>query len=195
MAKVKRRNFSFGFSYNSPVILTFALLSLGVLLLDYFTAGKSTAMLFSVYRFSITDILGYPRMILHILGHADYEHLASNICMMLVIGPMVEEKYGSKNVLISIASTALVTGVVHIITSGSVMLGASGIVFMLILMASITNFNGGYIPLTLIAVAAIYLGSEFVDGISIKDNIAQLGHIVGGCMGIICGIVFNRKHL
>lgn len=195
MAKVKRRNFSFGFSYNSPVILTFALLSLGVLLLDFLTAGKSTAMLFSVYRFSFTDILGYPRLFLHVLGHSGYEHLASNICMLLVIGPMVEEKYGSKNVLISIAATAFVTGVVHIITSDAAMLGASGIVFMLILMASITNFRGGYIPLTLIAVAAIYLGSEFVDGISITDNITQLGHIVGGCMGIVCGIFFNRKHL
>lgn len=195
MAKVKTRNYSFGFSYNSPVILTFALLSLGVLLLDYLTTGQSTYMLFSVYRFSLADILGYPRMFLHVLGHSGYEHLASNICMLLVVGPMVEEKYGSKKVLISIAITAFVTAAVHIMTSGSVMLGASGIVFMLILMASITNFRGGYIPLTLIVVAVIYLGSEFIDGVSLTDNITQLGHIVGGCMGIVCGIFFNRKHL
>lgn len=195
MAKVKRRNFSFGFSYNSPVILTFALLSLGVLLLDHLTAGKSTSLLFSVYRFNFADILGYPRMFLHVLGHSGYEHLAANICMLLVIGPMVEEKYGSKNVLISIAATAFVTAVVHLFTSNAAMLGASGIVFMLILMASITNFRGGYIPLTLIVVAVIYLGSEFVDGVSLADNITQLGHIVGGCMGIVCGIFFNRKHL
>lgn len=194
MAKVKRKNFSFGFSYNSPVILTFALLSLGVLLLSHLTDGRSTSALFCVYRFRLTDILGYPRLFLHVLGHSDYTHLASNICMMLVVGPMVEEKYGSKNVLISIAATAFVTGIVHIITSSAAMLGASGIVFMLILMASITNFRGGYIPLTLIAVAVIYLGSEFVDGISLTDNITQLGHIVGGCMGIVCGIFFNRKN-
>lgn len=195
MAKVKRRNFSFGFSYNSPVILTFALICLGVLLLGHFTDGKSTTLLFSVYRSSFTDILAYPRMFLHVLGHSGYEHLASNICMLLVIGPLVEEKYGSKNVFISIVVTAFVTGAVHIMTSNAAMLGASGIVFMLILMASITNVRGGYIPLTLIAVAAIYLGSEFVRGISITDNITQLGHIVGGCMGIVCGIFFNRKQL
>ncbi len=195
MAKVKRRNFTFGFSYNSPVILTFALLSLVVLLLDYLTGGKSTSLLFCVYKSSFTDIFAYPRLLLHVLGHADYSHLASNICMLLVIGPMVEEKYGSKKVLVSIAATALVTGIVHIITSNTAMLGASGIVFMLILMASITNFKGGYIPLTLIAVAAIYLGSEFVNGVSLNDNITQLGHILGGCMGIVFGILFNRKNI
>lgn len=195
MAKVRRKNFSFGFSYNSPVILTFSLLTLAVLLLAYLTDGRSTTLLFSVYRFRLTDLLGYPRLFLHVLGHSGYEHLASNICMMLVIGPMVEEKYGSKNVLYAIIATAFVTGIVHIITSDAAMLGASGIVFMLILMASITNFSGGYIPLTLIAVAVIYLGSEFANGISQNDNITQLGHIVGGCMGIVCGIFFNRKRM
>jgi len=193
MAKFKRGNLAFGFSYNSPVILTFSLLSLAVLLIGHLTDGKSMSLLFSVYRFELTDILGYPRIFLHVLGHADYEHLASNICMMLVVGPMVEEKYGSKSVLLSIVATAFVSGVVHLITSNAAMLGASGIVFMLILMASITNFRGGFIPLTLVAVAIIYLGSEFMNGITQNDNITQLGHIVGGCMGIICGIFFSGK--
>lgn len=193
MAKFRRGNLSFGFSYNSPVILTFSLLSLGVLLLAHLTDGASTSLLFSVYRFSFTDILGYPRLFLHVLGHAGYEHLASNICMMLVVGPMVEEKYGSKNVFLSIIVTAFVTGIVHLITSETAMLGASGIVFMLILMASITNFRGGFIPLTLVVVAVIYLGSEFVNGITVNDNITQLGHVVGGCMGIVCGIFFSGK--
>lgn len=192
---MKKKNFSFGFSYNSPVILTFSLLSLGVLLLAHLTGGRLTTLLFSVYRFRMTDVLGYLRLFLHVLGHSGYDHLASNICMILVVGPMVEEKYGSKNVLIAIAGTALVTGIVHIATSSAIMLGASGIVFMLILMASITNFRGGYIPLTLVAVAVIYIGSEISSGVRLDDNIAHMVHIVGGMMGIIWGIVFNRKRI
>ena len=191
---MKKKNFSFGFSYNSPVILTFSLLSLGVLL-AHLTGGRSTTLLFSVYRFRLTDVLGYLRLFLHVLGHSGYDHLASNICMILVVGPMVEEKYGSKNVLIAIAGTALVTGIVHIATSSAIMLGASGIVFMLILMASITNFRGGYIPLTLVAVAVIYIGSEVSSGVRLDDNIAHMVHIVGGMMGIIWGILFNRKRI
>lgn len=192
---MKKKNFSFGFSYNSPVILTFSLLSLAVLLLASVTDGRSNTLLFSVYRFRLTDLPGYLRLFLHVLGHSGYDHLASNICMILVVGPMVEEKYGSRNMLIAITGTAFVTGIVHIITSSAVMLGASGIVFMLILMASITNFRGGYIPLTLVAVAVIYIGSEFASGVRLDDNIAHMVHIVGGMMGIVWGIVFNRKRI
>lgn len=190
---MKKTKFSFGFSYNSPVILTFSLLSLAVLLLSNLTDGRSTTLLFSVSRFRLTDILGYLRLFLHVLGHSGYDHLASNICMMLVVGPMVEEKYGSKNMLISIAGTAFVTGLVHIVTSSAVMLGASGIVFMLILMASITNFRGGYIPLTLVVVAVIYIGSELANGVRLDDNIAHLVHIIGGLMGIVWGVLFSQK--
>ena len=42
--------------YNSPVVLTFALLSLAVLWLDGLTGGKSTHALFSVYRSSFADL-------------------------------------------------------------------------------------------------------------------------------------------
>ena len=47
--------------YNSPVVLTFALLSLAVLWLDGLTGGKSTHALFSVYRSSFADLGTYPR--------------------------------------------------------------------------------------------------------------------------------------
>ena len=60
--------------YNSPVVLTFALLSLGALLLGNFTDGRSTMRLFSVYRSAPSDLLTYPRFVLHVLGHVDYAH-------------------------------------------------------------------------------------------------------------------------
>ena len=41
--------------YNSPVILTFFLLSLGVLLLDWLTSGWTTLHAFCVYRSSLAD--------------------------------------------------------------------------------------------------------------------------------------------
>lgn len=41
--------------YNSPVVLTFALVALAALLLGEFTDGWTTTHLFSVYRSSLTD--------------------------------------------------------------------------------------------------------------------------------------------
>ena len=93
--------------YNSPVVLTFALASLCVLLLGYLTGGASTYKCFSVYRAPAGDVLSYPRLFLHVLGHADFAHYAGNMGLFLVLGPLVEARYGSKRFLLMLLITAL----------------------------------------------------------------------------------------
>ena len=115
--------------FNAPVILTFALLSLLALLLGNWTDGAATYQYFSVYRSSLSDPLTYVRFFGHVLGHADYEHYMGNMLLMLLVGPGLEEKYGSGTMVWTIAVTALVTGLVHFVFfPGSVLLGASGVV-------------------------------------------------------------------
>ena len=174
-------------NYNSPVILSFALLSLGALGLGMLTNQVSTMLLFSVYPGSLSDVLFYFRLIGHVFGHASWEHYVNNFLLILIIGPMLEEKYGSKKMLIMILITAFVTGVASIVVSNNALLGASGIVFMLILLSSFANFEKGKIPLTLILVVIIYDGREVMNGIMVKDNISQFAHIIGG----ICGGAFG----
>ena len=180
--------------YDSPVILTFALLSLAALIANAMTDGWANANLFSVYRSSLTDPLTYVRFFCHTLGHADIAHFFGNICLILVLGPVVENRYGSTNVFVSILITSLVSGLVHFVFfPGTSLLGASGIVFMMIFLSSISGIRGGNIPVSLILVAIIYLGQEIVDLVSATDNISQLTHIIGGICGIICGAVMSRK--
>ena len=147
--------------YNAPVVLTFSLLSLGALLLGMLTGGGSTRLLFCVYRAPLTDPLTYVRMITHVLGHANYTHFIGNIMPLLVIGPPLEEKYGSRTLLAGILLTAGVSGILQcVFFPGSALLGASGIVFMLIMLASLAGMKDGRIPLTLILAAVLYLGQE-----------------------------------
>lgn len=175
--------------YNSPVVLTFALLSLAALLLDKLTGGWTTVKLFSVYRSPLTDILTYPRFVLHVLGHSGYSHYIGNMMMILVVGPGLEEKYGSRNLLSAIVITALVSGLVYwFLFPGSMLMGASGIVFMMIVMASLAGMRDGYIPITLILVLVLYLGNEIVDGLVLNDNVSQLTHIIGGVCGAVLGL-------
>ena len=175
--------------YNSPVILTFALLSLLALGLGKLTDGWTTKYLFSVWHSPLTDILTYPRFILHVLGHSDYSHYIANMMMILVVGPSLEEKYGSRNLLSAIIITALVSGLVHwFLFPGTMLLGASGIVFMMIVMASLAGMRDGCIPITLILVLVLYLGNEIVDGVMLSDNISQLTHIIGGICGAVLGL-------
>ena len=179
--------------FNAPVILTFALLSLLALLLGNWTNGAATHQYFSVYRSSLSDPLTYVRFIGHVLGHADYEHYMGNMLLLLLVGPGLEEKYGSGTMVWMILVTALVTGLVHFVFfPGSALLGASGVVFMMIVLSSFTAMRRGEIPVTPILVVIFYLGGEIMDGLFKKDNISQITHIVGGLCGLIFGFTVRR---
>lgn len=175
--------------YNSPAVLTFALLSMAALLLGEVTDGWTTTHLFSVYRSPLTDPLTYPRFVLHVLGHSGYAHYIGNMMMVLVVGPPLEEKYGTRSLTWAIFVTALISGLVQwLFFPSTALLGASGIVFMMIVMSSLSGMKDGYIPITLILVLVLYLGGEIIDGVRLSDNVSQLTHIIGGICGAFLGL-------
>ncbi len=181
-------------SYNAPVVLSFALASLLSLILNWVTGGKSNSLLFSVYRAPLRDPLSWLRVFLHVLGHAGYAHFIGNMMLILVVGPPLEEKYGSRNLLLAIGATALVSGLVQcLLFPHSALLGASGVVFMMIVMSSLAGMKEGKLPLTLILVLLLYLGGEILDGLTKQDNVSQLTHVIGGLCGAALGLVFQRK--
>ena len=179
--------------YNSPVILTFTILSFITLIIATLTDGAANWYLFSVYRSSFSDPLFYLRLFTHVLGHASFEHYFNNFLTILLIGPMLEERYGSKILLRMLVITALCTGILHIVLFDSALLGASGIVFFLILLASYANFERGRIPITLILVISIFLGREIMGAFIFNDNIARMTHVFGGVIGAISGYYYNNK--
>ena len=181
-------------SFNSPVILFFAILCLLTLILNMLTNGLTNRVFFSVYRSPMTDPLTYVRFVGHIFGHADWEHFIGNITLLLVVGPMLEEKYGSLSIFIVILITAVVTGVVNFVFFPNVqLLGASGVVFAFILLSSMTSIREGSIPLTFILVAVIYIGGQIYDGIFVNDNVSNLTHIIGGLVGSCFGFVMSKN--
>jgi len=187
----------FKISYNSPVVLTFALISLIALIIGYLTGGASTKLLFMTYRSSLLNPLTYVRLFTHAIGHANISHYVGNFMYILLVGPMLEEKYGSSRMLIMMLFTAGITGIINSIFFPTVALcGASGIVFMMILLSSFANSkeNNG-IPLTMILIAIIYLGNQIIQGIFIDDNVSQFGHLIGGVCGAIFGYALRPKSL
>ena len=181
-------------SYNAPVTLTFALLCLLVLGIDGLTGGWVTANLCSVYRCSLNSVWAFLRFFGHVLGHGSYAHFIGNIVLILVLGPGLEDRYGSFPILWAITLTALVSGLIQFIFfPGTALLGASGVVFMMIMLASFGGMRSGTIPLTLILVAIFYLGGELWDAIFVEDNVSQLTHIIGGLCGTVIGFSFGKK--
>jgi len=182
-------------TWNSPVVLSFTLISGLALVLNMATGGWANTALFSVYRSSFADPLFYLRLFTHVLGHASLSHYASNMILFLLVGPLLEEKYGSRSLLSIILTVALVTGIVHIVISpNTALLGASGVDFAFILLASVTGTKrSDEIPLTLVIVAVIYISQQIYEGVAVQDNISQLTHIIGGAIGAVYGMALRRR--
>lgn len=180
--------------YNAPVVLSFALISLGALILASISGGATNTLLFSTYRYSMLNPMTYVRTFTHVLGHANWEHYSGNMMIILLIGPMLEEKYGSKKLLALMLLVAFITGAVNnLIFPGQGLLGASGIAFMMIVLSSVTSFRDGKIPLTLIVTVILYLGGQVAEGIFSRDNISQLTHILGGIIGGAFGMMSGGR--
>lgn len=180
-------------SYNAPVILTFTLIAGVSLFLGWLTDMSSTQNFFMSYpSFDLPKWWYHLGVVTHIFGHANWQHFMGNFFIILLIGPLLEERYGSSFLMEMIFITALLTGLCNAIFFSSALIGASGIVFMLILLGSFVNYEKGEIPLTFILVAGIFLGGELVD-IFKEDNISQFAHIAGGLIGAAFGFALARR--
>lgn len=180
-------------TFNAPIVLGFVIACCAVMAISKLSNGGSDRLLFSVYRSSLKNGFTYVRFLGHVFGHSNLDHLVENMTMILLLGPMLEEKYGTKSLAIVIALTALTTGIVHfILFPGAALMGASGVVFAFIILSSITGDGKGGIPITFLIVALIYIGRQIYDGVTLTDNISQLTHIIGGIVGAIIGFA-SRK--
>lgn len=195
----KRKKKSLQISYNAPVTLTFSIVTVVILLFDQFVFTGMIDSFFtapgaigSEYAFKWKNPLDYLRLFSHVLGHKTWAHLLGNLSFILLLGPLLEERYGSKMLMLMIATTAMVTGVLNAAFIPRGMLGASGVAFMMILLSSFTAISKNQIPLTFIFVLVLFLGQEIMTSFGNKD-IAVLAHVAGGLCGSLFGFLNAYK--
>jgi len=180
--------------YNAPFTLTFSLACAAVLAVNQFLDPTFIRQWFTVGgqgSFLWNDSTSYLRLFSYTLGHADWTHLLGNLSFILLLGPILEEKYQTPTLVIMVLITALITGIVNVAFFSTALVGASGIVFLMILLVSFANVRAGEIPLTFVAVLALYLGKEIWE-IFQNDNVSQFAHIAGGIAGSVFGFVTQR---
>lgn len=188
-------------TFNSPVVLTFCFLCALILLLDKTVLHNKQFIesFFSVpggwraeVPFNLKSVLDYIRLFTHVLGHANWTHLAGNLTFILLLGPLLEERYGSPMIALMMIVTALVTGVLNACFMPTPLYGASGIAFMLIILASFTSISKNEVPLSFILVFIVFLGSE-IFGTGDKSNISVVAHVAGGLCGSLFGFMIAPK--
>ncbi len=190
---MNKKNFlsNFRITYNAPATLTFALISAVILFADtilhntlipaFFTCPGAS----SDPAFSPSNFLDYFRLLFHIFGHSNWNHFLGNMAFILLLGPVIEERYGSGLLVLMMTITSLVTGVLNVCFSPSQLLGSSDIAFMMILLTSFTTISKSEIPLSFILILILYIGREIL-GSGKNESISTLAHIAGG----ICGSMF-----
>ena len=204
MAKKK-----FHLTYNAPVTLTFAFICLAIFLLDSyvpFFRGRTISTLFTApgrrgatVPFDWKNFPDYFRMIFHVAGHADWNHLLGNFSFILLLGPLLEERYGSLMILVMILVTSLVTGVVNVCFIPSTLLGASSIAFMFIILSSIVTLDKKEIPLSFVLIVLLFIGRELYSSLSASQiaassTVSIVAHIVGGVGGSLFGFLVAPKN-
>ena len=182
-------------TYNAPVTLTFVAICTVIMLLDTYVFDRHLAAAlfiipggkYSSHPFDWRAPLDYFRLFSHVFGHADWQHLIANMSLVLLLGPIIESRYGSRVLALVITITALVTGVINACLITHPEMGASDVVFMMIMLASFTSFAKNEIPLSFILVFILYIGGQFFNFGTLQHNgISVIAHIAGG----LCGSLF-----
>lgn len=176
-------------TFNSPVVLTFAFVCT-VVYFGLLNFGIGTSIFVLRPEFEFTSFTWYLSLFGYGFGHGSADHLLGNMTFILLLGPVLEEKYGAKNLLIMIGGCLLVTAILHVAFFSNGLLGASGVVFMFIILVSLTNYKAGEIPLTFLLIVLLFVGKEVWQFFN-DDGISHFAHIMGGAVGAVFGMQFG----
>ena len=187
--------------YNAPVTLTFSLLCAAIFGASEYLLPALGIRFGAEHNLSLIDALftvpssvsfnpkrplSYILLFTHIFGHAGWNHLIANLSFILILGPLLESAYGSLTLALMILVTGFATGVVNVCFFASPLLGASSVVFMMVLLSSFTNRDRNEIPLTFILVVLLYMGREIAAAFE-GDSASRFAHLAGG----LCGSLFG----
>jgi len=176
--------------YNAPVTFSFSLICVIVMLLDQYVFPGFVGAYLSApgADFNPTSPAHYFAVILYIFGHESWTHLSNNFLFLLLLGPILEEKYAPKPFLMMLLTTAIVTGIFNILLKQPPLVGASSLVFMMIMLVSFARTKPGDVPVGFILIFVLFLLAELTRGAqNTNPAISNLAHIIGG----VCGTIFG----
>lgn len=177
-------------TFKAPFTLIYTLAA--VLIFFLFQQNGMPPRLFVLEgNFQFDNWQWYLSLIGYTLGHANLEHLMGNFSIILLLGPILEEHYGSKKLFLMVSLTGFITAMIHIFIWDYRLIGASGIVFMFIVLSSLLNIKRGEIPVTFVLIVILFLGKEILISFE-NDQISQFAHICGGVIGIFFGYYHKR---
>lgn len=202
---------------DSKTVLIFAAICSALFIFDAATPGLNLAqILFTcpgnrdsfVRAFDFFSPADYLKIILYAFGHSDVQEFFANLAILLLLGPVLEERYGSKMIALMTGISTLVTGVLCVSLSPISLSGSSQIVFMMIFLTFLTERNRRSIKISWLALLCVYIFLEISVNLESKvifekehsmaavfliKNTPILFYIIGGSAGGIFGLLVRNK--
>jgi membrane associated rhomboid family serine protease len=176
--------------YNAPVTFSFALICVLVMLLDQYVFPGFVGAYLSApgADFNAGQPAHYFAILLYVFGHESWTHLWNNFLFLLLLGPILEEKYTPKPLLLMMFTTTIVTGIFNILMKQPPLVGASSLVFMMIMLVSFARTKAGDVPVSFILIFILFLLAELTRSAQNSNPaVSNLAHIIGG----VCGTIFG----
>lgn len=208
MAKKK-----FRVTYDAPITLSFIFITAIIFILDQFALKGSLSEKILIcsgrtngYSFDYTSPLSYVRIFAHVFHANNWINMLSNATFLLLLGPVLEERYGSIAIALTLFLSSLISGVLATFSPIPVS-GPSAIIFLFILLSTITSFEKRNLSLSSILLFILYsafvLSQGYGNNLSLftgnkiiiffKANIPSFMSLIAGILGSIAGFLTAPK--
>lgn len=173
---------------DSPLVLSFASVCIAV---QFLSTGAMHRHLFQIAKPVGISPTAPFRLVGHVFGHAGWSHLQGNLILLMVAGPPCEAAFGAPRLSKVMLWTALASSASHVALAPaqSVQMGASGVVFAMILLNSWLQRDAARVPATFVLTSALWLSRELA---SPAVGVSHSAHLVGAAVGTYFG---SRVHL
>lgn len=195
-------------SDRTPKALGFAVLTLAAFFVEIGDAIFGAGRYVEEFAFSTPDAAagGWWRPFTYLFAHADFGHVFGNILVLLIVGPVLEDRIGGRRwVALYLGGGALVV-LSHVLlypTSETGVVGASGAVFAILgALAIVAGKTSVPVPLPYVMImfrmpvwimALIYGAINVAYALSPGSGVAWWGHFGGLALGIAAGAWFVKK--
>ncbi|MBP5568442.1 MAG: rhomboid family intramembrane serine protease [Treponema sp.] len=187
-----RKKISLKFEYDAPVTLSFIVITVLIFVISLIAKdAKIQSLLVAPTNaagkapFSFSNIKSILGLFLYIFGGADPALLFTNLLFIALIGPSMEERYGSFIIGIMMFVSALFAGVLNACFCKYPMSGCSAVVFMLVLLNAMMYFSKNKITGTSVSMIILFILRE----VYIKNPNKAVGVIII-LAGGLCGSLF-----
>ena len=176
------------FSYHYIVTIGYFLICFLIFILNALFKNKVTSFL-KIRRGSIFNPMNFIRLVTSGFCHTDFTHFRNNFVFILLLGPILEEKFGSLVFLEMLFITTVVSSLFHLLFYDSSAIGASDNVYMMVSLCGICCATDEKIPITFVLLFLFFVLGEIILMFFyiIWDSVGHDGHVVGA----LCGIVFG----